>query len=157
MSKESETVQPQTGVKPKGWHSRRHQTAEAHFAAREAWQGLHGPEARRQRAKECEAARVPRAPEEQLAVLDERLGKGVGARKERTRLFAQLHGTDTIDTIVVLIDDKMQARIKVPHDASAEDVLNVALENKDIRSILGSKGPEKFFYVPHRALKIHTV
>jgi hypothetical protein len=36
--------------KPKGWHSRRHETAGAHLAAREAYQSSHGRVARRRRA-----------------------------------------------------------------------------------------------------------
>jgi len=41
---------------------------------------------RRKTALERNEARSERSPQQQLAVLDERLGKGVGAEKERARL-----------------------------------------------------------------------
>lgn len=47
-----------------------------------------GKEERRRRALERDAERRGRTPEQQLAVLDERLGPGVGAERERARLTA---------------------------------------------------------------------
>ena len=35
-------------------------------------------------------SRFKRSPEDQIAILDERLGKNIGARKERARLLAQI-------------------------------------------------------------------
>ena len=35
-------------------------------------------------------ARIKRIPEEQLDVLDKRFGKGIGAKKERAKLLAQI-------------------------------------------------------------------
>lgn len=35
-------------------------------------------------------ARAKRSPEEQLDVLDKKLGKGIGAKKERAKLLAQI-------------------------------------------------------------------
>jgi hypothetical protein len=41
---------------------------------------------RREDAEERNACREKRSPEDQIALLDKRLGKGKGARKERERL-----------------------------------------------------------------------
>jgi len=46
----------------------------------------HGKETRVKEALERADARSRRTPQEQLAVLDARNGKGVGAQKERARL-----------------------------------------------------------------------
>ncbi len=66
------------------WFSRDHQTSEAHMQAHRTREErdrkkFFGPE---ERAK----ARTNRTPQEQLAVLDARLGKGIGAKKERAIL-----------------------------------------------------------------------
>ncbi len=43
-------------------------------------------EYRRKGAKQRDEDRAQRTPQQQLALLDERLGKGIGAKKERARL-----------------------------------------------------------------------
>jgi cell shape-determining protein MreC len=45
---------------------------------------------RRKMATEREVEREKRSPREQLHLLDQRLGKGLGAKKERERLTALL-------------------------------------------------------------------
>ena len=50
----------------------------------------HGPAARQRKADEREAAREARSPQERLKLLDQRLGVGVGAARERARLQAQI-------------------------------------------------------------------
>ena len=50
----------------------------------------HRREARRKAAEEMAQARATRTPKQQLVLLDERLGKGVGAARERAQLKKQL-------------------------------------------------------------------
>lgn len=80
--------QSRGGNKPKGWFSRRHSTGQEHDKAATAYKAEHGPEARQRKADERDQLRATRSPEEQLAVLDQRLGVGQGARRERARLQA---------------------------------------------------------------------
>jgi len=76
--------------KPAGFHSRRNQTSEAQQSARATYESAHGPSARKKRAKERAQARARKTPRTQLASLDRRLGKGVGAQRERARLGARV-------------------------------------------------------------------
>lgn len=66
--------------------SRRHATGEAHKEAQATYLAEHGREAHQRKAGERKEARDARTPQEQLKVLDERLGVGQGAKKERARL-----------------------------------------------------------------------
>lgn len=75
-------------AKPQGWYSRRYQTAERHIRAEQARQAK--VEAYFARLNERIEARANRTPAEQIAVLDQRLGNGKGAKRERARLQAQL-------------------------------------------------------------------
>lgn len=66
--------------------SRRHETSQEHDLRQQLWRLNRSPEARRQRAKERQASSDERSIEDRLALLDQRLGEGVGAKKERKRL-----------------------------------------------------------------------
>lgn len=69
-----------------GRATRRHPDCEAHYQAVAEYEAHHGPEARREKAKYRQEERDKLSPREQLKELDKRLGKGVGAQKERARL-----------------------------------------------------------------------
>lgn len=58
------------------------------------YQDEHGRAARQRKAAEREKIRALRTSAQQLVVLDKRLGKGVGARKERKRLILAMLGDD---------------------------------------------------------------
>lgn len=72
--------------KPQGWFSRRYQTAEKHIEAQQKREAK--VEAYFARFNERVQARANRTPAQQIAMLDQRLGKGKGAKRERARLEA---------------------------------------------------------------------
>lgn len=76
--------------KTENWFSRRYPTAEQHMAAVQAKQEAEADYFRRM--DERVKARAKRSPSQQLAMLDQRLGKGKGAKRERARLLAQIEG-----------------------------------------------------------------
>lgn len=74
--------------KKKGWFSKRYQTAGAHLKAKEMKMQRVDEQVRF--AVQRESERRQRTPEEQITLLDERLGRGIGAKKERGRLNQQI-------------------------------------------------------------------
>lgn len=70
----------------KKWFSRRHETSEAHKKASAVYQAERGKKARQLKAQTRQEVRSQRTPQEQLAELDQRLGNGQGASRERSRL-----------------------------------------------------------------------
>lgn len=71
-----------------GWFSRRHPDRVAHEQSRQNREKKVADQERRHDL--MRAARAERSPEQQIAVLDARLGAGIGAKKERARLTAQI-------------------------------------------------------------------
>ena len=69
---------------PNGNYSRKHKTSEAHIEAQQEKSARWLEQIKFH--EEMLAARAERTPQEQLNVLDERLGTGRGAKKERARL-----------------------------------------------------------------------
>ncbi len=58
---------------------------------------------RQEGAMKLRLARASRTPEEQLAKLDERLGKGVGAVKERKRLHSEITLSASVQSPAALV------------------------------------------------------
>lgn len=73
-------------AKKAGWFSRRNHTSEAHEKARQTREDERITKFQNAQKRNEEAANRP--PCEQLHRLDQRLGAGVGAKKERARLKA---------------------------------------------------------------------
>ncbi len=64
--------------------SRRHESPSEHRTAQDDWRAKHDPSW----VAERKAERASRMPQQQIALLDQRLGVGQGAVKERARLKA---------------------------------------------------------------------
>lgn len=75
-------------TKKNGWFSNRHQADEAYRESSERWYRERSPEAKRRAVDKRADERAERSPQQQLTLLDERLGKGQGAEKERAQLEA---------------------------------------------------------------------
>lgn len=88
--REEEQKGQRPSSKPKGWFSSKHQTSDRHREASQRNREKYNPDRRFERAGERQEARDARTSEEQLRRLDERLGVGVGAKKERAYLQAFL-------------------------------------------------------------------
>ncbi|MBI2109284.1 MAG: hypothetical protein HYT93_03890 [Parcubacteria group bacterium] len=73
-------------AKKEGWFSRRHRTSEAHDNVRNMRENKRI--AKLKDARKRNEAAANRSPCEQIRRLDERLGSGIGAKKERARLGA---------------------------------------------------------------------
>lgn len=88
------------------WFSRRHETGEAHEIAKQR---------REKRAADKgllmevdSVTRKQRTPQQQLAVLDQRLGAGKGAMRERARLAKQIELR--VASVEAVADDKASVR-----------------------------------------------
>ena len=77
-------------------YSKRHETFDSHRAAVEAYGAKIAAEMAAAKAK-AYSLPLKRTPHQQLAILDARLGKGQGAKKERARLMAKL-GLKPVET-----------------------------------------------------------
>ncbi len=75
-------------AKKAGWHSRRHQDAQAHSAAATAY--LERDTRRVESAQERQAAAAEKSARLQLKMLDNRCGVGQGATRERAKLQQKL-------------------------------------------------------------------
>jgi hypothetical protein len=69
----------------KAFSERKHANNEANTEAREAW--LRKRTDRKASAKKRQKAAAKRTPKQRLNLLDKRLGKGCGAKKERAKLL----------------------------------------------------------------------
>lgn len=79
-------------AKRQGWYSRRHKTDEEHRQNLAANSLATRRQARREDAAVRNELRAMRTPQQQMALLNQRLGVGKGARKERERLATLIAG-----------------------------------------------------------------
>jgi len=77
-------------VKGKNFSCRHVSSAEC-TEARTQWMSRHSAESKREDAEERQKLRNELTPEKQIALLDRRLGLGVGAKRERERLQALIN------------------------------------------------------------------
>ena|SRR3972149_4065181 len=91
-------------------------------------------EDRKKEADKQVSEREKRSPKQQLAILDKRLGKGVGAKKERTRLLEMsekpVSETETSKTPVVSVVKKLTVEEKAAKKAARKAAL-ITHENQD--------------------------
>lgn len=92
--------------KPAGYYSRRHHGRDEQEAAREAYKSEHSKESRQGRAEANRLAWAKLSPAEQLADLDQRLGKGVGAVKQRAQIQALIDNPTAGEKLVREIFEK---------------------------------------------------
>jgi len=85
MSDKKLTGDPRVDFK---WFSRRHESSGPHFEAQANREAEKGPVAKAERVVKMYAERTARTSQEQIAILDQRLGVGKGAVKERAKLAA---------------------------------------------------------------------
>ena len=71
-----------------GWFSRKHQSAEAHLAVKEANRERSAEKYASALARQAETAKL--SPGQKLARLDQKFGKGLGASQERARLIKRI-------------------------------------------------------------------
>lgn len=82
----------------------------------------HRHEQRHQDALKRQDERDGRSPAEQLRLLDARLGKGVGAKKERARLTRLLGGTKAVKKTNRRRKKKQEKRANNQGDVAGESV-----------------------------------
>lgn len=75
-----------TGMKPKGWHSRRHQTRAEQDAARQKWQSKKSNDAKRALSDVMRKEREIRGDMGQLAIIGSRRGV---SHRERERIISR--------------------------------------------------------------------
>jgi hypothetical protein len=93
---------------PKGWFSRRHQDGTSHSSAIATFQAR--KIAKKERAK-LDVTKY-KTPENQILALDKRLGKGIGAVRERARLAELTKSFATLREAYVELPEDAKKRFK---------------------------------------------